>query len=393
MSVTMPVSMPETAATQPEERPAWVRAMTNAADFEAEQAALGRLWTFLGFTADIPKTNDWFRTTLGGKSIFVQRFENGIRAFENRCAHRFFPLRTEEKGNGPVVCGFHHWRYNADGLALGIPKCEEMFGKTPRELNARLPQIEIETCGTMIFGRFPGTPAPSLREWLGPGWDILGAMVGEPPPRNRFARDVKAHWKLLMEISLDDYHIVAVHPSTFGKGGYLPGDIIHYARFGAHSAYCPGGDDGTLEQIRAACADRSFTPERYRIFQFFPNLIVAFIRATAYLGETYWYVLVQQLVPEAHNRTRSVTRFMPVPFKGDAPAWRKIARRHALPWIGAGFHYYARKIHLEDNEACEELQKAVGLVDGEPHLAAQEQRVRWFEEEYARFVGLTPTTA
>ncbi len=361
--------------------------MTNAADFEAEQNALGRVWTFLCFTSDIPKTNDWLRTTLGGKSIFVQRFESGIRAFENRCAHRFFPLRKEEKGNGPVVCGFHHWRYNAEGLALGIPKCEEMFGKTPRELNARLPAVEIDICGTMVFGRFPGGNPVSLREWLGPGWDILGAMVGEPPPRNRIARTVGAHWKLLMEISLDDYHIVAVHPSTFGKDGYLSDKTIYYARFGAHSAYLPGGDAATLEQIRAACAENGFVPTRYRIFQFFPNLIVAFIRATTYLGETYWFALVQQLVPEAHDRTRSVTRFIPVPFKGDAPAWRRIARRHALPWISAGFGFYARKIHLEDNEACEELQKAVGLVDSDPHLAAQELRVRWFEEEYARFSG------
>lgn len=373
-----------------ERQPAWVRAMTNPADFTAEQAALGRVWTFLGFTSDIPKTNDWFRTSLGGRSIFVQRFESGIRAFENRCAHRFFPLRTEEKGNGPVVCGFHHWRYNADGLALGIPKCDEMFGKTPREMNARLPAVEIDTCGAMIFGRFPGGEAVSLREWLGPGWDILGTMVGEPPPRNRIAREVRAHWKLLMEISLDDYHIVAVHPSTFGKAGYLPSDVIHYARFGPHSAYLPGGDAGTLEKIRTACAEGGFTPERYRIFQFFPNLIVAFIRATTYLGETYWFVLVQQLVPEACDRTRSVTRFIPVPFRGEAPAWRKMARRHALPWISAGFGFYARKIHLEDNGACEALQKAVGLVDGEPHLAAQELRIRWFEEEYARFTQNQP---
>jgi len=371
----------------PSPSPAWVRAMTTPQDFAAEQAALGRLWTFLGFNSDIPAINDWFRTTLGGRSIFVQRFEIGLRGFENRCAHRNYPLRNTERGNGAIVCGFHHWRYNHEGLALGIPQCAEMFGKTPRELDARLEPVEIETCGEMIFGRFSGGDPVSLREWLGPGFDILAHMVGAPPRHNRIASQVAAHWKLMMAISLDDYHIVAVHPSTFGKGGYLPQEIISYQRFGAHSAYLPGGDASTLETIRAACAEGTFVAQRYRIFQFFPNLIVAFIRATNYLGETYWYSLVQQLIPLAHDRTRSVTRFVLHPFREEAPAWRRLARRHALPWISGGFWFYARKIHREDNETCENLQKTVAQVKSEPILAAQEQRIRWFEEEYARYTG------
>jgi phenylpropionate dioxygenase-like ring-hydroxylating dioxygenase large terminal subunit len=369
---------------KPAARPDWVCAMTNENDFKAEQAALGRLWTFLGFASDIPETNDWFRTTLGGRSIFVQRFEIGIRAFENRCAHRFFPLRTEDKGRGPVVCGFHHWRYNAEGLALGIPKCMEMFGKTPREMDARLPSVEIALCGTMIFGRWPDGPDGSLDDWLGAGRDILAHLVSSPPASNRFERSVAAHWKLLMAISLDDYHIVAVHPTTFGKNGYLPQEIVRYIRFGSHSAYMPGGSEAALEEMAEACRREGYVPKRYRIFQFFPNLIVAQIRATNYLGESYWFVLVQHLIAEAHDRTRSISRFALLPFPAGAPTWRQWARRHALPWIKLGFKYYARKVHIEDNEACETLQEATSLVNGPPILAAQEERVRWFEEEYAR---------
>jgi hypothetical protein len=84
--------------------PNWALALTGDQEFKEEQAALGRCWTLLGVTPDLKDDGDWFRATLGGRSIFVQRFGDRIRGFENRCAHRFFPLRTSDKGNGPVVC-------------------------------------------------------------------------------------------------------------------------------------------------------------------------------------------------------------------------------------------------------------------------------------------------
>ena len=65
----------------------------------------------------------------------MQRFGEQVRAFENVCAHRSFPLRTADKGNGPVVCGFHHWQYDGQGRAIGIPQCQELFGTTPQALS------------------------------------------------------------------------------------------------------------------------------------------------------------------------------------------------------------------------------------------------------------------
>jgi phenylpropionate dioxygenase-like ring-hydroxylating dioxygenase large terminal subunit len=121
-----------------ERRPAWARALVDPAAFEYEQAQLAQVWTLLGSTTDVPNDGDWFRTTLGGRSVFVQRFGDTLRGFENLCAHRFYPLRTADTGNGVIRCGFHHWQYNEEGRAIGIPICKEMFGRTPRELFARL---------------------------------------------------------------------------------------------------------------------------------------------------------------------------------------------------------------------------------------------------------------
>ena len=367
--------------------PFWCRAMKSPDAFLEEQEKLGQLWTFLGFETEIPAVNDWFRATLGGKSIFVQRFETGLGAFENRCAHRFFPLRTEDKGNGPIVCGYHHWRYNAEGLALGIPACQDMFDKTPREMDARLPPVELAQCGRMIFGRFPGGPDISLDDWLGDAAGIIAYISGMEGSHTHIVNDVNANWKLMMGISLDDYHLVAVHPTTFGKNGYLGKDHTRYFRLGAHSAYFAGVGEEALGTMLAECRENRYFPKRYRIFQIFPTLIVSHVRAVDYLGDDYWFVLIQHLTPLAHDKTRSVTRIFPFRHEKPAGFLRKEARKHATFWLRLLFARYARMVHKEDNEACEKLQSVIQQADGDPRLAFHETRIAWFEEEYTRFVG------
>jgi hypothetical protein len=52
----------------------WARALTDPASFEREQTQLGQVWTLLGLTTDMADDGDWFRATLGGRSVFVQRY-------------------------------------------------------------------------------------------------------------------------------------------------------------------------------------------------------------------------------------------------------------------------------------------------------------------------------
>src|SRR5215467_2301368 len=132
----------------------WPDTLIDPARFREEQTRLARVWTFLGFAHNVAKDGDWFRATIATRSVFVQRFGDDLRGFENRCAHRSFPLRNADKGNGPILCGLHHWRYDKDGAAVAVPECEQYFGVPPEELGARLNPVEIAACGSLIFGRF-----------------------------------------------------------------------------------------------------------------------------------------------------------------------------------------------------------------------------------------------
>ncbi|MCA3437967.1 MAG: Rieske 2Fe-2S domain-containing protein [Rhodobacter sp.] len=222
------------------------RPLFDAEAFAAEQARLGRLWTLLGFASDLRRENDWFRTVLGGRSVFVQRFRDGLRGFENRCAHRSYPLRLTERGHGPIICGFHHWRFDAEGIAAGIPNCQDAFGCKPRELGLGLTRLELARCGDLIFGRFPDG-GPSLEQALGPAFDVIAALCPDLGRAARAVLPMQANWRLFQWIGHDEYHLAAVHPGTLGKNGrYLPSKALNYIRFGPHSAYFLGQGCGTL---------------------------------------------------------------------------------------------------------------------------------------------------
>jgi phenylpropionate dioxygenase-like ring-hydroxylating dioxygenase large terminal subunit len=371
---------PTDVATKTQKFPAWAAALTDRNVFEQEQAHLGKIWTFLGLTLDLAKDGDWFTAQLGGRSVFVQRFGERLKGFENRCAHRFYPIRTAKKGNGPIQCGFHQWMYNQEGRAVGIPRCKELFGVTPRELDARIAPVEIATCGSLVFGRFPHPrETESLHAFLGEAVPIIEAMCTLKQPPRPVTLTVKANWKLCYHISLDDYHSPAIHPTTFGKGGYLKREALRYFRFGSHNAFFPGATENALREMIEACKHGSFRPVRYRIFQFFPNLLIALFHA-----KQFWYVNVQQYVPVAPDRSFMRSWYYRAPFatgKGPLGQWLDDVSE---PGRAQVIKYFIRKLHAEDNAVVERLQSVANQLGGWPRVGYAEERIKWFEEAYAQ---------
>ena len=363
--------------------PRWAAALADQDAFRQEQARLGRIWTFLGLTFDVAKDNDWFTARLGGRSVFVQRFGGELKGYENRCAHRFFPLRRKEKGNGPIKCGFHDWEYNKRGFAVRIPRCKDLFGVTPRELNARIAPIEVATCGSLVFGRFQHPHAnETLQQFLGEAWPIIETMCTMKRRPHAIKLNVQANWKLSCHISLDEYHGPSVHPTLFGKEGYPGHKALRYFRFGMHNAFFAGGDEHAMQVMADGCRDGTYRPVRYRIFQFFPNLLIANFRA-----QKFWYVNVHQIVPLAPDRSRLDSWYFRAPFetgRGAIGRWLDSATEPVrAPLVG----YYVRKLHSEDIEVVEQLQQSAAEQSGWPRISRAEERIRWFEENYAKVLA------
>ncbi len=360
--------------------PKWAAALTDQDAFQQEQARLGRIWTLLGLTLDVANDGDWFTAELGGRSVFVQRFGEKLKGYENRCAHRFYPLRTEKNGNGPIKCGFHGWTYNQEGHAVGIPRCKELFGVSPREMSAKIAPIEVATCGSLVFGRFqnPHTDE-TLEQFLGEAAPIVEAMCTLKRRPRTISLTVEANWKLSYQISLDDYHSAAVHPTTFGKGGYLPRKALRYFRFGSHNAFFLGADENALQDMVEAVKQGTYRPMRYRIFQIFPNLLISLFHA-----QHYWYVNVQQYVPVAPGRSFMRSWYYRAPFETGQGPLARLWDAMSEPGRAHIVEYYIRQVNSEDNGVVERLQEFASQQGGWPRIGYAEERIKWFEEAYAR---------
>jgi phenylpropionate dioxygenase-like ring-hydroxylating dioxygenase large terminal subunit len=361
----------------------WPDTLVDEAAFRREQTQLARVWTFLGHAEDVAKDGDWFRATLATRSVFVQRFGGELKGFENRCAHRSFPLRTKDKGNGPILCGFHHWRYDEEGRAVGIPQCQPLFGKTPKEVTAALTPLQIATCGSLIFGRFQAAgDEETLEEFLGESFPIIEALWSSPNARIFIAKEVKANWRLCMQILVEEYHVPSVHYPIWGRNGYLKRENIGYFRIGQHSAYFTNSVPDALARMAAECRAGTWQSANYRVFHIFPSLAVAHFRA----DREHWYISVMQFRPVARDRSLMHFWCYPTPFPSAAkPPWYdRILDRFNNPLRHQVVRYYANKITDQDVGVCEKLQTIAPQLRSTPILGVLEERIGWLEDAYER---------
>jgi hypothetical protein len=171
-----------------------------------------------------------------------------------------------------------------------------------------------------------------------------------------------------------------VHPGSFGKGGYLDPNTICYARFGRHSVFLNGTTDpGTLAAMAEACRDGSYRPQRYRLFNIFPNFTVATVRAL-----DRWFIVVSQYVPDAVDRTSMRMWFFPAPYPPeDHGLLLNLWFANLALYMPLVMRYLSGKVNAEDQAVCEHLQSIAHQIDGLPILGLQEERIAWFEEAYA----------
>jgi anthranilate 1,2-dioxygenase large subunit/terephthalate 1,2-dioxygenase oxygenase component alpha subunit len=180
----------------------------------------GPVWNFLCLETEIPKPGDWRSTHLGAMPVVVARdLDGGIRAFENRCAHRGALICIEDSGNVQRAfhCVYHAWRYDLKGNLIGISFKDGVNGKGgmdksfameahgPRKLRT------ASVCG-LVFGTL-SADTPPLEAYLGE--EILGRMrrVLKKPVAilGKFTQALPNNWKLYIENVKDTYHASLLH--------------------------------------------------------------------------------------------------------------------------------------------------------------------------------------
>jgi phenylpropionate dioxygenase-like ring-hydroxylating dioxygenase large terminal subunit len=143
-----------------------------------------------------------------GEDVVLWRGTSGrITAFENRCAHRAFPLSHSRTDGDRLVCGYHGCTYDADGKCVYTPT-----------------QPQVPT--GMSVPVFPVLEEPPfIWIWLGPP----AAAAGSQPPRAPWINDpawssfastweVSANYMMVHEHYLDFSYAPVLHASDLPPG-------------------------------------------------------------------------------------------------------------------------------------------------------------------------------
>jgi phenylpropionate dioxygenase-like ring-hydroxylating dioxygenase large terminal subunit len=171
-------------------------------------------WHPLTTLRELAKPGDFVTFDLLETPILIRNFDGELRAFLNVCPHRHSRLVDTPCGNSErLKCRYHGWEFNRDGHTGKIPDARA-FRPWDRE-NACLRQFRVETCGEIVFVNF-GDNGVSLRKWIGPLWDTWSSgFGGDFRYAATWEQDFPCNWKVVLENSLESYHIPQVHPKTF----------------------------------------------------------------------------------------------------------------------------------------------------------------------------------
>lgn len=372
---------------------------TDARAFKAEMDRVFlRRWIFACSTDGLEKDGDYRCIDVGSISVVIQNFEGQIRAFNNVCSHRFARIQTEQCGNRELKCPYHGWIYNEAGLPYAIPRKPLISEITPATLcEYRLSRWHIRTVGPLIFIRKEhgdeSLEPTDLEQQFGDFFETLSqlaAACGELVENT--AHVVKANWKLVVENTLEGYHVDCVHPNTIRKLG-IPGLSTNTTTASASETSSrfvfSAQNSAVFSPLSAEVSekmDRTYKflaarPQKlagYRHFYFFPNFVFASTR-----GESF---SIQRILPIDEQTTELTSFLFATNGLGELTKMEAALKKQFY----ASAADFVREIFLEDAGICEQVQRSIGFAHGMGVLSDEEERICAFHQAYRAALAANP---
>ncbi|QIL39197.1 aromatic ring-hydroxylating dioxygenase subunit alpha [Pedobacter sp. HDW13] len=336
---------------------------------EEQNKIFSTTWMFVGFTNDLANPNDFLTVEIAGIPVAVQNLKGEIKAFKNVCSHRFSIIHTEKSGNRPFVCPYHGWAYNEEGIPTGIPK-KPYFEFSDEDLKClRLEQYQLETCGTLIFIKIKPDEV-SLRQYLASYYPLLEEMsnaFGELVDVNEML--IGANWKVVVENTLESYHVNLIHKDSFRKLGTSG---LNFEFIDRHSAWNTGlkfeEEDSAVKAIHKPYKERPFVMRGYKHMIVFPNVLIS---------STYGISFNLSVVTPVDENTSLFRSYVFITKKDSGK--EKGALEEAYENSLKDFN---RTVFAEDKFICEKVQQGVKYTSYNGELSEEETRVCKFQESY-----------
>lgn len=170
---------------------------------------LRNCWYVAGLAADFP-TESLHGQVIAKQPIVLWRTREGaVVAFDDRCAHKRFPLsKGRLMPDGTLECAYHGLRYNPEGRCVAVPSQPDQ--PIPRQACVKAYPV-IERDGLVWV--WPGDPdqasrraPPSLPEVGADDYDTVVVGPMQAP----------ANYLLLIENLLDITHFYPLHDGNIG---------------------------------------------------------------------------------------------------------------------------------------------------------------------------------
>lgn len=183
------------------------------ARFDEEMELFKRLPLVYCPAAALPENGSYVARTLAGVPLVAVRGNDGVvRAFHNSCRHRGMMLVEGSGKAANFLCPYHAWAYGLDGRLRAIAGKEGFPGLN--QANHGLVPVHAEERGGLVFVTHKEPlSAGALQDFadlIAPGQEVF--------EYSSFIDN--ANWKLLLETSMEGYHIAALHRTSFFPYGF-----------------------------------------------------------------------------------------------------------------------------------------------------------------------------
>ena len=178
----------------------------------------GRCWIYVGHDSELKKPGDFRSRKVAGRPVIFVRDQAGkVHCLFNTCRHRGAIVCTQRDGTTRrFMCIYHGWTYGNDGNLIRVPGDDayaESFDKSGFGLKrpARFEQYR----GFWFMCLDPD--AQPLADYLGRAREYIDLVIDQSPSGQMEIiagvqeYDVAANWKLMVENSVDDYHLPSTH--------------------------------------------------------------------------------------------------------------------------------------------------------------------------------------
>lgn len=326
-----------------------------------EKLIFDKTWQFACFLRDLKNSDDYVTVDYCGKSVVIKNFGGELKAFLNVCSHRFSRLCSNKKGNGFLQCPYHGWTYDKEGYPYAIPLRKEFESLDMEEL--KLTAFSVAVCGEFVFIR-KTQKGPDLESFLGDlGQSLLNISDGLGDIIDVNQMDINANWKIVVENTLEAYHVRKVHPESIAKMGLNERDYC----FSLDHSFLDMDVKNSLSGNRRlfdAFSSRSFKINGYQHYLVFPAMTIA----TTY-GTTF---SIQKITPLSASKTRFTTTIFCSKLSGEKNA---LVRAYEQSVIDLNKHIFD-----EDKVICEEVQYGIEMTDKKySPLCEKEQRILSFQ--------------